>query len=246
MTNDKADDGSSQERPSEGQLGEALRAAYAGPERPEECPSIERWLDWAQSQLDDGEAEAMDRHTEVCGVCRAEAQLASAFVQDDAATDDVSVRRIVRGLERRSPLRKRAPVAPLLAAAAAALFVAIGLWSLNDRREPLPAPSDLTTVRGAELHWETELGEEIPAPTELRWTALEDADRYRVEIVRVDETSVWQEEVLDASVALPQAVREQLEPHVRYRARVTALDPDGRALSRSSPLVFSLREDSRD
>ena len=70
------------------------------------------------------------------------------------------------------------------------------LEGLSGADVPVPEVMPLEAADGPVVYYQLK---EIQAPTELRWTALEAADRYRVEIVRVDETSVWRQEVIDAS-----------------------------------------------
>jgi hypothetical protein len=165
-----------------------------------------------------GELDAGERaHLDGCARCQAELALFREISRDESsAEEDAAAEWIAGELRRRNsnvvPFRPKAWRA--LYAIAAALVIVIGASTWMQLREPsIDAPIDGPGVyRSARLDVVAPVGELSQAPNELRWTAVPDATRYRVEIVEVDATPLWSAGTRQDRVALPPAVVAQFAP----------------------------------
>lgn len=140
-------------------------------------------------------------------------------------------------------------------AAAALLALAAGLgFQLMRPDPPILPPPERGVVRGATVEVLAPLGELAEAPSELRWTPWNGAAAYRVRILEVDGTTLWEERVPAAAARpgaqlaaapLPPAVRARLQRAVSYRWTVEALGPgsgpDPARLALSEPAEFRIR-----
>ena len=244
-------------------LAEWLRAAFA--DEAAGCPPPEAFLADEQAALSPTEQRALADHLTSCPACAAERELAQAFDAGSAglAGEDVDwVLSRLRGApadERqgeagsRPPARLvsfpvRRPLARWRAlAAAAALLLAVGLvrW-LYPPLPPLPAPPAGGVLRGGEVSGLVPAGEVDAPPWELQWQPVAGAARYRVCLVIVDETPIWEAEVAAPPARLPAAVTSRLQRAVSYPWSVEALGPDGRLLARSTPARFRVRPTPED
>jgi hypothetical protein len=158
-----------------------------------------------------------------------------------------------RGASRRIPAR---PWSLTRLAAAAILVLAAGLGFQLMRSAPpeLPDPGRGEAVRGATIEVLEPLGDLSDAPAELRWAPWNGAAAYRVRIVEVDGTVLWELRLPAASPArpgtpfetalLPGEVRARLQRAVTYRWTVEALgpaaSPDPARLAVSEPAEFRI------
>jgi putative zinc finger protein len=128
-------------------------------------------------------------------------------------------------------------------AAAAVLVVAAGLTmrTLYERPPALPEPPRSSVVRGGEVELLAPLGEVAEPPSELRWQPVAGAAGYRVRLVTVDETLVWQDMTSEPTASLPAEVRKGLQRAVSYEWTVEALAANGSTLGRSAPARFRVR-----
>jgi hypothetical protein len=143
------------------------------------------------------------------------------------------------------PLRRRA-AAPAWTrlAAAAALVVAAGLtlFAVYDRPPALPEPPHGGVVRGGEVEVEAPLGDVAEPPRELRWRPVDGAIGYRVRLLAVDETPLWDDRVAAPPAVIPPSAVARLHRAVSYDWVVEAMAPDGTVLARSAPARFRIRE----
>ena len=224
------------------------------------CPPPEVWLAEEQAALDPADRERLAAHAAGCPACSSERELARAFDTADAgaAADDAAwvAARLAAppaaAADRRpavgnSPAGRvvafqgrRAAVRWVRLAAAAVLVVAAGLMfqTLNLGSGSLPAPPASGTMRGGRVEVVAPVGELPAAPAGLRWRATDEAARYRVRLLAVDETELWQATVDRPEAALPAAVMALLEPAVSYRWSVEALGADGAVVGRSEVAEF--------
>jgi len=154
----------------------------------------------------------------------------------------------------RSPARSW-PLARLAAAAMLVLAAGLGFQLMRPEPPALPAPEAGQAVRGATIEILSPLGELAEPPSELRWAPWNDAAGYRVRILEVDGTTLWQKRFPAASLAqpgtpietasLPGEVRARLQRAVTYRWTVEALGPasglDPARLAVSEPAEFRVR-----
>lgn len=235
-------------------LEEWLRDAYA--DETAGCPPPEAYLEGEAGDLAPEERRALEEHADRCPACAAERDLARLF---DAAPGEAGVRLedlsfVVSRLEETSPVRRVEPaprvvpfpgprrrnLQPLLRlAAAAVLILAAGLafFTLNAPGPSLPAPEE-GVVRGTGIEALAPVGEVEEIPAELRWTPQEGARSYRVRLIAVDDTVLWETTVAAPPARLPVDLAGQLHRAVVYRWTVEALDASGARLAVSEPVEF--------
>ena len=237
-------------------LGDLMHEAY---ERSGECPAPERLLPSSMNAASPAEKKQIEEHVERCAACAAESSLAREFEAspEEAATlkDDVdhvqatlSGARIARG---RSPgstapasvgtSRSRYRNFRTWGLAAAAVFVlaVVGfVATLQPLAPPLPSLSEETTVRGSRLELVRPLGELRAIPERFEWEAVPGAAGYRVRVVAVDDTVLFESAVNDRFLDLSADFVDSLRPAVVYRWRVEALDEDGMRLAWSEEARF--------
>lgn len=96
-------------------------------------------------------------------------------------------------------------------------------------------------MRGSEVEVLAPLGEVAEMPTELRWVPKGGAAFYRVRIIAVDDTVLWEGTALAPPVRLPEEVAGRLHRAVLYTWTVEALDASGAPLAVSEPVRFKVR-----
>ena len=126
-------------------------------------------------------------------------------------------------------------------AAAASVIAAVGLLWSPLRVPPLGAPPIDQEMRGGVIELDAPLGELPTPPAELSWQAVAAARSYRLELVRVDQTPLWETTATANHVALPSDVVHRLGVAVRWSWRVSALDEAGAVVARSDWGSFSVR-----
>ncbi|HET9766829.1 MAG TPA: zf-HC2 domain-containing protein [Thermoanaerobaculia bacterium] len=142
------------------------------------------------------------------------------------------------------PFRERSAVRTWTRLAAAAVLVVAGgltLRTFYERPPALPEPPRGGVVRGGEIESLAPLGEVAEPPAELRWQPVAGTAGYRVRLVTVDDTPLWQHETSVAAVRLPPEVRSRLQRAVSYEWTVEALAADGSTVGRSAPARFRVR-----
>jgi hypothetical protein len=237
-------------------LAEWLRAAYAGTEAG--CPPPEAFLE--AETLDPAERRRLDEHADRCPACAAERDLARLF---DAAPEaaEVSPRDIdfvVARLAEASPVKSAGKVMRFPAAGgtaprrttsqvwklAAAVVLLLGgglLFRLaNPGAPPLPAPEIGGPVRGGEIEALSPMGDAAGIPTELRWAPRAGAASYRVRLLAVDDTVLWEATIPASPARLPSEVQGKLHRAVSYLWTVEALDVSGARLASSETVRFRI------
>ena len=127
-------------------------------------------------------------------------------------------------------------------AAASILGVAvIGTLLLREAPPPLPDRGFESTVRGTRVELLSPAGDTVEAPRLFVWSRFDGATSYRVRILAVDDEVLWESVVADESVALPEQMRDRLQPAVVYRWRVEASDADGVVIGRSETSRFRIK-----
>lgn len=140
--------------------------------------------------------------------------------------------------------RQTSNVRPWRLAAAAALLLSGSLlvWRSQPTQMPLPAPPGESEVfRGADVEVVSPLGEMEAVPTELRWEEKDGAASYRVRLIAVDDTVLWEDMVAAPPARLPDAVAGTLQRAVVYVWTVEALDANGARVGVSEPASFRAR-----
>jgi hypothetical protein len=128
---------------------------------------------------------------------------------------------------------------------AAALVLLLGgglLFQLSRPGAPsLPPPVAGGPVRGGELEALAPVGDVAAIPSELRWTPREGTRIYRVRLVAVDDTVLWEGTVPAPPARLPDEVAGRLHRAVAYTWTVEALDASGARIASSELVRFRAR-----
>jgi hypothetical protein len=241
-------------------LDDWLRAAYAGDAGDAAgCPPPEAFLE--AGELTPEERRRLDEHASRCPACAAERDLARLFdaAPDAAAVSPADVDFVVARLAEASPVRPAGRVVRFPAAGsagsrrlpaqawklAAALILVLGgglLFRLaNPSAPPLPAPEVGGTLRGGELEAVSPVGDVGEIPAELRWNPRPGARSYRVRLLAVDDTVLWETTVPAPPARLPAEILGRLHRAVAYVWTVEALDASGARLASSEPVRFRVR-----
>jgi hypothetical protein len=236
-------------------LEEWLHDAYAG------CPPAESFLEAEGGVLDAEACRRLEEHADGCPACAAERDLARLFEAGEAGVLPEDVAFVVGRLEAASPVkpaaaaprperkvlqfpsRSRPAVWMTRLAAAAMVILAAGLFLQRFMAAPpLPAPpASGGVVRGGEVELLAPLGDVAAAPTELRWVPRPGAVSYKVRLLAVDDTVLWEAKVPAPPARLPAVVAQRLQPAVSYVWSVEALDAQGARLGGSEPARFRVR-----
>jgi len=222
-------------------------------------------------RLTPDERRRLDEHADRCPACAAERDLARLFDDPDAAAlpaGDVDF--VVSRLKETSPVRppaghvvafpgpKAAPVRPVRQdrqdrtqfwKIAAALLLVLGgglLFQLSrPGAPPLPPPVTAGPVRGGEIETLSPAGDVTAIPSELRWTPREGTRLYRVRLVAVDDTVLWEGTVPAPPARLPDGVIAKLHRAVAYTWSVEALDASGARIASSEAVRFRARPEGK-
>jgi hypothetical protein len=238
-------------------LEEWLRAAYAE-DTEAGCPPPEVFLE--AEALSPAERRRLDEHADRCPACAAERDLARLFdaSPEEAGVSSQDVDFVVARLQETSPVRPAGKVVPFPAAGARPRRMPAQAWKLaaavvlllgggllfrlaNPGAPPLPAPEIGGPVRGGEIEALSPMGDTAGIPTELRWNPRPGAARYRVRLLAVDDTVLWETTVPAPPARLPAEVQGKLQRAVSYLWSVEALDASGARLASSETVRFRIR-----
>jgi len=241
-------------------LGEWVREVC---EQRRACPSPAEIHRLAIDDLGETRGEQVRVHLDSCARCRAEYRVAMAF-EDTSREQPAAAARIIAGLEERfSPSSsgsredgeqragwaartvewfRRAGYVPAWRLAAAALLVAVALLVAWPHPPALP-DAQPTLLRGTIVRPISPRGTIALAPEQLRWHPHAGAAEYRVRVLGVDDTVIWQGETQAASLAVPTQVAHRLRERVLYRWTVEALALDGAVLASSGTESFRIVPD---
>ena len=232
-----------------------LRRAY----RPgADCPPPETYLEHSLERLSAAEKSRVLDHAERCPACAAERELSRAYEpsSDEMHESRADVDYIVSRLQ--TPVGKGTTVVPLRkvrppwssgparvwgwAAAAAVLLVAAG--TVTVMRSPAPSlpprPAD-SLMRGTRIEINEPTGTLETLPRVLSWQEAPGAASYRVRILQVDDTVLWEYTVADPEVEVPDEVSAQMHPAVTYFWEVEAMDPAEIQVARSERVEFRVK-----
>lgn len=168
-----------------------------------------------------------------------EAKIEEALEQKPERTRGVPVdrqERVPSGLASARPGRPGRS-RPYLAAAAVVLAAGLA-FQLGDRTPRMPDP-DLSEIRrGHTIELLEPVGALDEAPTRLAWREALGSVRYRVILSTVDDTTIWQAETRETSIALPGYLSARLHPAVSYFWQVEGLAEDFSRTGTSTLVAF--------
>jgi len=219
---------------------ERLAEAYA--DAPD-CPAPEVFLEASWRDLSDEERSRIEDHVRRCPACASERELARNFdvngpVEEHSPEDVDWVVSRLEGRTRFTP-RRRSVSWGLAAAAVVVIGVAAGLLAVRTPGPALPDPGSAPSVqRSASIQIIQPAGEILDFPERFVWETVPGAAHYRVRVVGVDDTILWEKTVRSPEVTLPEPLRDSLHRAVRYRWSVDAFDTSEALVARSGAVGF--------
>jgi hypothetical protein len=227
-------------KPHDASPEERLAEAYA--DAPD-CPAPEVFLGASWNDLSDEERAGFDEHALRCPACASERELARNFDESLAAEELSSdeVDWVVNKLTERAPVtRRRVSLSwGLAAAAVVVLGMAAGLLAFRTPGPVLPDPGSAPPVmRSASIRAIQPVGDSLDIPEKFDWEEVGRAENYRVRVMGVDGTILWEKTVRHPTVDLPERLRDTLHRAVRYRWSVEAFDAEDAPLAGSGPVEF--------
>ncbi len=160
------------------------------------------------------------------------------FAQEWGSSRAASSR--ISSLVTRKILAPRRIGAAAMSLAAILAVVTVGLY-LRTGKQPVlisDGSSGQTVLRSEAVIPLAPKGDLEQSPTELRWQPVPGAARYSAKLMEVDRAVLWQSSSEQATVVLPQTVREKIVPGKTLLWEVTAIEPGGKALAISPAQRF--------
>jgi len=181
-------------------------------------------------ELSTHDAEAFEQHYLGCDRCWSDVRTASEL-------------RAALGKPAVVPAQEQARSSTwsLLAAAAVVAFAAVGVWQIT-RQSPTSTPSRV--LRGGAMDQLSVTAAPLPGgKLELRWSAHDEAQMYRVEVLRSDGLPAWKRATRQTRMILDSKSLPPIPPGMSLLTRVDVLDAMGQVVARSAmtqlPVVSS-------
>jgi hypothetical protein len=143
-------------------------------------------------------------------------------------------------------LWKRMFEARWLSPAAATVAIALVVFgvAMELRRARQPAldigPTGAEILRSSAIPILSPIGDLREKPMEIRWEAVPNSVRYRVQIMEVDRTAVWNADATSPRIALPASVGTLIVPSKTLLVQVAAFDSSGHKIAESETTRFRL------
>jgi len=212
-----------------------LRRAFG---KTADCPELPELV----ASLERGDAPAI-RHAASCPHCANELNLYNQFMSPTLTPEeDTAVAWVQQNLK--NPAQAERPwwspstwlnVRTLLpfGVAAAAIVVAIGVSENAGSNAPLKTIED-TVQRSSGVELLGPKGVISGFPEAFRWNSVPQAVSYRVKLMEVDKTVVWESISLSTAVTPPAGIRQKALPGKRLIWTVDAIDASGKAIASGS------------
>jgi hypothetical protein len=129
----------------------------------------------------------------------------------------------------------------LPAAAVAAIAIASAILLRPAKAPELQANAarqSAAVYRSQEVQLVSPIGDAEQVPRELRWQTFAGAATYRVVVMEVDHSALWNSETKQSSVELPASLRAKMLPGKPILWQVTALDTQARVVGTSQVQKF--------
>ena len=186
-----------------------------------DCKSVEDnnlATSYLAGELEPKRAEAFEEHYLGCDHCWNEVRIASEL-------------RASLGRPAVVPLELRSSwsIWSLVAAAAVVAIAAFGTWQLA-RSNSLSPPEPV--LRGSTVDTLTVTTARLSSgQIRISWTPHEEAQTYRVELLRSDGVPVWKRETRETSLTFDVATLPTVSAGVSFVARIEAVDPMGQTVA---------------
>jgi hypothetical protein len=205
----------------------------------EGCPSIEELA---------ADQNRFRQHVSECAHCSAELALLRSFESGQAsAAERPAIAQIVAELKKNSPAKQESwwqkmwrprVLVPLAVGLAAAALVIV--MNVPRPGNSLDAPFD-NVVRSTQLAVISPVGLLAQTPSQLKWSPVNGAASYKVQVLEVDRTTLWSASSYDAYADLPGEVRAKIVPLKTILWEVSALDASGHPIASSGMQSFTVR-----
>jgi hypothetical protein len=157
----------------------------------------------------------------------------------NATNETVAVESRQSWWKRAFEVRWLSPAAATLAIALVAAGVAIEL-----RRGTQPAidigKGTTQVMRSSAITILSPIGDLREKPAEIRWEAVPNAVRYRVQIMAVDRAELWSADANSPRIALPPAVETSIVPSKTLLVQIAAFGASGQKIAESETVRFRL------
>jgi hypothetical protein len=198
-------------------------------------------------------------HVKSCPYCQTELQLLQSFEAGEADAANAEVQRVTEQLRQRSTAILGQPLPtpaswwrvilspPRLAQASlamAAILVVAGIVlqfrsthrpSLNETSQSGPE-----VLRSGGFSVLSPVGDLQERPGEIRWEKVPQAVLYRVRVLEVDHSEVWEAETPDDHIDLPSSIRTRIVPAKTLFCEVSAFDSSGNKIGETGLVRFRL------
>jgi hypothetical protein len=222
------------------QLVEFLRSG-------DNCPPIEEIVTLLDGVRGIASQRACEEHVAGCPRCSTELYMFREFRSAQPNSEErAAVAAITATLRKSSPAKPAAwwqivwqprILAPAsIALAAMAIVVAIGVHGPTVPREPSAISRDVT--RSLQVVPIGPLGDVRQVPHEFQWRSEPGMSRYRVRLLEIDSTEVWNTIVTGQTAVLPPEVASKITLQKRMLWEVASLDAAGQAVSSSGLQSF--------
>lgn len=175
-------------------------AAKAGPAS-RDCLSEEAIAAVVDGTMDVSARGAAVRHLASCARCRGAVASVSRALNDTTVAREIMS--IDRSIDRGRPRRFTRVALPAAAAAALVLFLVRFQSPSDDAAKHRAPPATASSVAPTPLSPVAAVAEAHV----LRWSAVPGADRYRVTIFDANGKAMYESQLADTSVALPDSIR---------------------------------------
>jgi hypothetical protein len=173
---------------------------------------------------------AESAHLAACPDCAAELALFRSFTEAEPSPGEAAAVRAIEAELRNKPVWRPAPepkkaswlfARPMwgLGLAGLAAALTLGVW-LRQSAGPVPPPEDV--VRTGAVEAIEPAGDLAAPPDTLRWRPVPNAAAYRVELLDVAETVLFQAETAAPVFPVPAAARALMTPRRTLTWRITA------------------------
>ena len=213
-----------------------------------DCPDVEQIQAYAAGKLKPEQIGPIEDHLSCCAPCL---QLEQRLAEDPAELDDLRWKKIERRLDARpAPWDTGRPASPWLSrvrglSAAAAMVVAVAaavLWLWIERTTLEPGESGvagpISTTRGVSIQAVTPVGQ-VETMRLFEWSTIPIEADFRLQVSGPDGV-LWTATTRSQKYLPPPELLEKLEPQVRYRWMVRAVNEDGKEIAESSWIEFKI------
>lgn len=133
---------------------------------------------------------------------------------------------------------------PAIALVAAAIMVAVLVKPQKEPQLQASAGNSNLVYRSQEVQLVSPVGDVLQVPRQLSWTGFPKTGIYKVAVMEVDNSVLWNAETKATSVEIPASLRARMLPGKPILWQVTAFDSQGRVLGASQVQRFSIPRSS--